>query len=168
MEEKMKSLEMKGKSVKSLMVIFLVIFVTFSGNMFGQEKGSELSVTSYGFVGDYFSIFPGAMLSLGLNSPNGLGAEFGGFVGVSGSLILTGNFMVSPIRTYPVKPYLFTGIGVIGSIHGFGAFFADVGAGTKLYLSDKFALRAEYQRWFIGDFSEINIGLVRAGVSNHF
>jgi hypothetical protein len=161
---------LKTKSVKVTGGIFLVLFLVISsGNMFGQEKGLEMSVTGYANVGDYFSILPGGMLSLAYTLPKGLGTEFGCFVGEYGLLIFNGNFTVAPIRSTPVEPYALIGVGAAGYItYGIGSIFADAGGGIKLHIFKRFALRTEYQRWFPIGYKGSSTGLLRAGISYYF
>ncbi len=150
---------LKTKSVKVTGGIFLVLFLVISsGNMFGQEKGLEMSVTGYGFGMYDFIFYPGAMFSIGHTLSKGIRVEYGIFIGENWLFMLTGDIIISPFPSFPIEPYLLLGMGAVSNFsEKKGGFLPDVGAGVKLHLTKRFAIRTEYHIIFL-----------KAGISYYF
>jgi opacity protein-like surface antigen len=49
----------------------------------------------------------------------------------------------------------------------YGGFGFDVGGGVKIKLSERFAIRAEYRRYFIGD-DDLGLNVILGGISVFF
>lgn len=143
--------------------VLLVVFsaLVLSGNLFAEgERKREISFGGGYFLSDCCSTSFGAA-SLGYYSKL-IGGELSGAV-LEGGAILGGNLVLGLFENQLVIPY--TTMGIWTTVCGGLGY--NVGGGIKIKLSETFAMRAEYRRYFVGD-TDWGIDTIIGGISLFF
>jgi len=152
----------RRNEMKKITALFFVFFlIVLSGNLTAQErKKGEISFGGFFSPEGYRSLFGGAS-SVGYTNKF-IGVEVnGGYI--AGLVVLGGNLVVGAFDSKILVPFTTGGIWT----SQFGGFGFNVGGGLKLMLSEAFAFRVEYRRYFFGD-GDWGINVMIGGVSMFF
>ena len=149
----------KGKNFVALFLIFS--FVILPGNLMAQEmKTGEICLggSLFFFEGDT-ALF--GMICVGGNYKV-VGFDLRGYI-TEGGAIIAGNLKLGLFDSQRSVPYATGGVWTTTG----GGFGFNIGGGLGLRLTEVFAIRVEYRRWFVG---EIDWGLntISAGISWFF
>lgn len=130
---------------KIIMLFFVLSLVVLSANLMAQErKKGEISFGG-GVVFEEGNSSPFGVVSLG-SASKFIGAEVNaGYI--EGVVVIGGNLLVGKFESKNLVPYVTGGVWTTT----FGGFGFNVGGGLKIKLSEVFAIRAEYRRYFTGE-----------------
>lgn len=148
--------------MKKFIGFFLLFSVlAISGNLFADaRKKGEISFGGGLFLSEYDSLSFGAA-SLGYYSKF-IGGEVNGAI-FEGGAVIGGNLIVGHFDNQRLIPFATGGIWTTA----FGGLGYNIGGGIKMKLSEEFAIRAEYRRYFVGD-SDWGVNTIIGGISLFF
>lgn len=148
--------------MKKFIAFFLVFSVfTLSGNLFAEarKKGEICFGGGLFFSEGNSAAFVAA--SLGYYSKL-IGGEVNGAI-IEGGAVIGGNVVVGLFDNQRLIPYATGGIWTTTA----GSFGYNIGGGIKMKLSEVFAIRAEYRRYFFGE-SDWGVNTIIGGISLFF
>lgn len=148
--------------MKKFIALFLVFSIlALSGNLFAEaRKKVEICFAGGLFFSEGISA-PFGAVSLGYYSKL-IGAEVNGAI-IEGGAVIGGNLVVGLFDNQRLIPYATGGIWTTTD----GGFGFNVGGGIKIKLSEVFAIRAEYRRYFVGE-SDWGVNAIIGGISLFF
>jgi hypothetical protein len=148
--------------MKKFMALFLVFSVLIlSGNLFAEaRKKGEICFGGGLFFSEGNSAAFGAA-SFGYYSKL-IGGEVNGAI-LEGGMVIGGNLVVGLFDNQSLIPYATGGIWTTTA----GGSGYNIGGGIKMKLSEVFAIRAEYRRYFFGD-SDWGVNTIIGGISLFF
>ena len=149
----------KGKKIVSLFFVFLIL--SLCGNLCAKErKMGEIC-----FAGG-LSFLDGGNAPLGAVSLGiyykVIGIEVNGAI-LGGAQVIGGNLVAGPFDNQSLIPYATGGIWTTT----YGGFGFNFGGGIKIRLSEGFAFRSEYRRYFFSD-TDWGLNVIVGGISLFF